>query len=120
MRNDKAQQWFWNEASGEIHNAESPHYFLQNNKGELMVANVASSAAGVSAEFPRDTRKWFFDQTNHVITTEIGNNTNAIGTFGAPRPNQYLKVGVENMMREESKHRWRIEYCDTGKQEPDL
>jgi len=23
-------------------------------------------------------------------------------------------------MREDSKHRWRIEYCDTGKQEPDL
>lgn len=23
------------------------------------------------------------------------------------------------MMREDSKHRWRIEYCDTGKQEPD-
>ena len=23
-------------------------------------------------------------------------------------------------MREESKHRWRIEYCDTGKQEPDV
>ena len=30
-----------------------------------------------------------------------------------------MKVGVENMMREGSKHRWRIEYCDTGKQEPD-
>jgi len=24
------------------------------------------------------------------------------------------------MMREDSKHRWRIEYCDTGKQEPDV
>jgi hypothetical protein len=43
-----------------------------------------------------------------------------MGSFGAPRPNQYIKVGVENMMREESKHRWRIEYCDTGKQEPDV
>jgi|TARA_B110001450_G_C17551231_1_gene452761 hypothetical protein len=85
-----------------------------------MVANAGSTAAGVSAEFPRDNRKWFFDQVNHVISTEIGNNTNIMGTFGAPRPNQYLKVGVENMMREESKHRWRIEYCDTGKQEPDL
>lgn len=42
-----------------------------------------------------------------------------MGTFGSPKPNQYAKVGVENMMREESKHRWRIEYCDTGKQEPD-
>lgn len=24
------------------------------------------------------------------------------------------------MMREDAKHRWRIEYCDTGKQEPDV
>lgn len=85
-----------------------------------MVANGGSTAAGVSAEFPKDTRKWFFDQVNHVISTQIGDYTNIIGSFGAPRPNQYLKVGVENMMREESKHRWRIEYCDTGKQEPDV
>jgi hypothetical protein len=85
-----------------------------------MVANAGSTAASVSTEFPRDQRKWFFDQVNHLITTQIGDYTNIMGTFGAPRPNQYLKVGVENMMREESKHRWRIEYCDTGKQEPDV
>lgn len=85
-----------------------------------MVANAASTAAGISAEFPTDARKWFFDQVNHILSTNIGDYTNIIGTFGAPRPNQYLKVGVENMMREESKHRWRIEYCDTGKQEPDV
>ena len=85
-----------------------------------MVANAASTAAGVSAEFPRDNRKWFYDQVNHLITTQIGDYTNIMGSFGAPRPNQYIKVGVENMMREDSKHRWRIEYCDTGKQEPDV
>ena len=72
------------------------------------------AAPGLTAE-----RKWFFDQENHLITTQIGDRRNIIGTFGAPRPNQYLKVGVENMMREDAKHRWRIEYCDTGKQEPD-
>lgn len=69
VRNDKAQQWFWNESTGTIHNAESPNYFLQNNKGELMVANSASTAKDVSAEFPRTDRKWFFDQVNHLITT---------------------------------------------------
>jgi len=52
-----------------------------------MVANSASTAAGVSAEFPRTDRKWFFDQVNHVITTQIGDYTNIIGSFGAPRPN---------------------------------
>jgi len=26
-----------------------------------MVANGASTAAGISAEFPKETRKWFFD-----------------------------------------------------------
>ena len=51
MRNDAAQQWFWNESTGQIHNAESPSMSLQNDKGELMVG-----AAGLT-----EKRDWFFD-----------------------------------------------------------
>lgn len=32
---DLAQQWFFNEKTGAIHNNATPDYFLQNDKGEL-------------------------------------------------------------------------------------
>lgn len=32
---DLAQQWFFNEKDGSIHNNATPDYFLQNDKGEL-------------------------------------------------------------------------------------
>jgi hypothetical protein len=113
---DLAQQWFYNEMSGSIHNNREKNYFLQNDHGELMVANDQSYGAEVSEKFPigwDSRRKWFWNPERQTLETQIGNYNNVIGTFGSPKPqNQYVKVGVENTMIQNSHHRWRIEYCN--------
>ena len=38
MVDDPAQQWYWNEKDGTLHNAANKDYFLQNDLGWVMVA----------------------------------------------------------------------------------
>lgn len=56
---DLAQQWFWNEKTGAIHNNATPDYFLQNDKGELQVGQISNSNA--SSKFPKKAGVWFWN-----------------------------------------------------------
>lgn len=58
---DMAQQWFFNEKDGSIHNNATPSYMLQNDKGELQVGNVGSTDAKVSPAFPKKAGVWHWD-----------------------------------------------------------
>ena len=37
---DEAQQWYYNEKDGTLHNAANPKYFLENDLGWVMVAKA--------------------------------------------------------------------------------
>lgn len=39
VKDDKAQQWYFDEAKGTLHNAANPSYTLDESQGWLMVAN---------------------------------------------------------------------------------
>lgn len=63
---------------------------------------------------------WYYDEKNKMFTTDMGDYTAIVGTFGALKEFTYLKTGVEVMMRNESHYKYTIEYCETGRKEPDL
>ena len=77
-----------------------------------MVSNDKSADPKVPKCFPREQRRWFYDSEKKELSTMIGNYNNVIGVFGSPKPQSYVKVGVENMMLAHSRHRWNIEYCN--------
>jgi len=107
---DLAQQWFWNEKTGAIHNNATPNYFLQNDNGELQVGNT--SASGASSKFPSSAGKWFWNGAKRQLETEVGDYTNVVGVFNSPKPNEYVKVGIDSMMNINARTHWRIEYCN--------
>jgi len=109
---DLAQQWFYNEKDGSIHNNATPSYSLQNDKGELQVGNIGSTDAKVDAKFPRKAGVWHWDGPSKQLQTEVGDYTDIIGTFNSPKPNEYIKVGIDSMMNINARTHWRVEYCN--------
>jgi len=107
---DLAQQWFFNEKTGAIHNNETPDYFLQNDKGELQVGQISNAKA--SGKFPKNAGKWFWNGASKQLETEIGDYTNVVGVFNSPKPNEYIKVGIDSMMNQNARTHWRVEYCN--------
>jgi hypothetical protein len=63
-----------------------------------MVAGLNNLTPFTSQFFPIDKRNWYYDPTSMTLGTMIGNNRSIIGVFDSPKPQQYVAVGVENMM----------------------
>jgi len=109
---DLSQQWFFNEQTGNIHNNATPDYFLQNDKGELQVAQTGNSNGRTDSKFPHKADTWYWNGASKQLEIEVGDYTDVIGIFNSPKPNEYVKVGIDSMMNINARTHWRVEYCN--------
>ena len=78
---DEAQQWFYDDVSGTIHNAANPDYSLDIHEGWLYVANLKSE--NKPKGFPKKARKWFYEDSTQALTTMFkGTIKEQVGIWG--------------------------------------
>lgn len=108
---DPAQQWFFNEKDGSIHNAANPDYFLDEHQGWLYVANVHHKGEHVDQDFPTTPRKWFYEGSNQALTTEVEGIKTQVAIWQQPQQWAWAEVGPAEALGNEASSKWRIEYC---------
>jgi len=49
-----------------------------------MVANMKAPKKGVRPEFPREPRKFFYEEADSALTTDVDGINSAVGIWGQP------------------------------------
>lgn len=112
---EPSQMWYYNEKTGGIHNAADPDYFLDNDYGWAMVANLKAASENVNAIFPKTPRKWYYDPVTSELTTEIEGVHSSLATLGQPRHWEYVQLAPSSSLKDKETAKWRIEYCFAGR-----
>ena len=77
-----------------------------------MVAGLSNITPYTSGYFPLDKRNWWYDPITMTLGSMIGDIKSVLGIFDSPKPQTYVRVGVENMMMQKASYRWKIDYCN--------
>lgn len=109
---DPNQMWI-QEEDGSLSNAADPKFYLDQDYGHVMIAEIGSTKIGTDKSFPTQKRKWFFDSVNHTLTTEVEGIQSELAIKGQPKNFGYAELAPSKFMasQNENKSKWRFEYC---------
>ena len=84
---------------GSISNAADPTFYLDQDYGHVMVAEIGSKRIGTHKSFPKEKRKWFFDSENKTLTTDVDGVKSELALKGQPRNFAYAELAPSSFMQ---------------------